>query len=126
MSTAGALLVALSLAAPAQVTFTKSVDRADAIPGEILTYALEPSWTGTALLGNVSVTDDVPTGTTYVPGSANAGGSEAFGTVSWNLGSNNAGTGWFRIADFSDLDEVLFKRPAGNCQATAIQQPLFQ
>ncbi|NNM28554.1 MAG: DUF11 domain-containing protein, partial [Akkermansiaceae bacterium] len=89
------------------VTVTKSVDRTDALPNEILTYTLEPSWTGAALLEDVLVTDDLPDGTSYVNDSANAGGHKGGGTVRWNLGSNDPARDWLRLAEFSDLDDGI-------------------
>ncbi len=71
---------------------TKAVDKDKAQADDILTYTIRVQYEGSDLLSNVTVTDDVPAGTAYVAASANAGGSEAGGTVTWNLGSNTPGT----------------------------------
>lgn len=68
---------------------TKSVSSATASPTDILTFNIDVQYPGDELLSSVIVTDAVPTGTTYVAGSANAGGTESGGIVTWNLGSNN-------------------------------------
>jgi uncharacterized repeat protein (TIGR01451 family) len=73
----------------------KAVNLASAASGSNLTYTLTPTYTGTNLLTNVQVIDDVPTGTTYVNPSASPtpfsqpanGGT---GSVTWDLGSTTA------------------------------------
>lgn len=70
----------------------KTVDKNDAMPGETLTYSVLPSFPGGALLTNLQVTDPMPAGTTYVPGSASAGGVLNGNTLTWQLGSNTPGT----------------------------------
>ncbi|MEG0138954.1 MAG: hypothetical protein RR703_03150 [Bacilli bacterium] len=52
--------------------FLKTVDKANAIPGDILTYTLTLNNTGNASANNVVLTDIIPTGTTYVNGSVTA------------------------------------------------------
>ena len=68
----------------------KTVDKATAVTGDILTFTLRSYHPGPTLLTNATVTDIVPAGTTYQNASANAGGSHAAGTVTWNLGSTAA------------------------------------
>ncbi|MCO5197204.1 MAG: DNRLRE domain-containing protein [Anaerolineae bacterium] len=70
----------------------KSVSSATASPDDILTYSIDVQNPGSELLSNVVVSDVVPAGTSYVAGSANAGGTEGAGVVTWDLGSNDAGT----------------------------------
>ncbi|MBX2998998.1 MAG: carboxypeptidase regulatory-like domain-containing protein [Caldilineaceae bacterium] len=53
---------------------TKTVNTASATAGTVLTFTLKPVYPTTDLLENVRVIDPLPTGTTYVAGSANAGG----------------------------------------------------
>jgi uncharacterized repeat protein (TIGR01451 family) len=66
--------------------------------GTTVTYRLTLTDAGSALATDVTVTDAVPTGTTYVTGSASCGGtaackvSEATGKLTWT-GINVAGTG---------------------------------
>ncbi len=67
------------------------VDPLAAQAGDSLTYALTTDFVGNDLLQNVVITAPIPAGTTYAPGSANAGGSESGGMVTWDLGSNVAG-----------------------------------
>ncbi len=68
-----------------------SVDKAAARSGDTLTYTLTTDYVGGDLLQNVVITAAIPAGTSYVPGSANAGGGESGGVVTWDLGGNQAG-----------------------------------
>ncbi|MBP7961497.1 MAG: SBBP repeat-containing protein [Caldilineaceae bacterium] len=77
--------------APPPSPLAKSVNKTNANPGDTLYYTLTTNYTGSSLLTSVTVTDAVPAGTTYAPASANAGGSESGGVLTWNLGSNVAG-----------------------------------
>jgi uncharacterized repeat protein (TIGR01451 family) len=65
------------------ITKTDSVD--PVVPGEQLTYTIEVSNAGPADAEDVVVTDPLPVGTTFV--SATGGGTEASGTVTWNVGA---------------------------------------
>ena len=57
--------------APADLgSSSKSVDRHHAIPGDIMTYAIHVKNSGELTAPGVSVTDAMPAGATYVPGSA--------------------------------------------------------
>lgn len=76
---------------PVGAAIVKSVNQARASEGDTLTYSLDPGYPAGDELTNVTVTDSVPAGTTYVGGSATAGGSEAGGVVTWLLGSTVAG-----------------------------------
>ncbi len=60
---------------PPPSPISKAVDKANANPGDTLTYTIQTHYTGSSLLTNATVTDTIPTGTTYVAGSANAGGA---------------------------------------------------
>ena len=88
--------------------------------GTTVTYSLVLTNTGTAVALDVTATDAVPTGTTYVAGSASCGGapgctaSESGGTVTWSglnvaTGSANALTVTFQVTvDSTDTNgEVL-------------------
>jgi uncharacterized repeat protein (TIGR01451 family) len=52
-------------------------------PGENITYTLRVTNNTTGTLTNLVISDTVPMSTTYVPGSASDGGSEAGGVVTW-------------------------------------------
>jgi len=65
----------------------KTVDKATASAGDALTYTIQPYYPGPTQLINATVTDIVPTGTSYQNASANAGGTQAGGLLTWNLGS---------------------------------------
>lgn len=72
------------------ITKTDSVD--PVVPGEQLTYTIGVSNAGPADAEDVIVSDALPAGTTFV--SATSGGTEAGGTVTWNVGTlaNGAST----------------------------------
>jgi uncharacterized repeat protein (TIGR01451 family) len=72
------------------ITKTDSVD--PVVPGEQLTYTIGVSNAGPADAEDVVVTDPLLAGTTFV--SATGGGTEAGGTVTWNVGTlaNGAST----------------------------------
>ena len=81
-----------ALAAPAlqttTPTITKSVDVAQADPGDTLYYTVTVDYPGDDLLTDVTVTDAVPAGTSFL--AAEQTGTESGGTVTWNLGGNDA------------------------------------
>jgi VCBS repeat-containing protein len=80
-------------------TIAKSVDKTTAGPGDTLNYTIDGlGYANSDLLTNVTVTDSIPSGTTYV---ADSDAPEATVTpaddgtatlLTWNLGSNAAGT----------------------------------
>ena len=71
---------------------TKAVDKDEAEIGETLTYTIsDVSYEKNDLLTNVSVTDAIPTGTTYVDNSATPAAMLDNGVLIWNLGSNTVG-----------------------------------
>lgn len=90
---------------PFVTALSKAVDKSYANPGgtvsdRTLTYTITPRVPGTTLLAGVTVNDLIPTGTTYVNGSVNAGGTAEdtddptdgiIDVVDWNLGSNSVG-----------------------------------
>ncbi len=101
----GAVTIATDLFAPKLVT-TKTVDQAEADLGDTLTYTLTVQNTGQDGAQGVVLTDAVPDGTTYVPGSLTIGGAPvtdgggddagdaAGGTVTARLGAGaNAAAG---------------------------------
>ncbi len=53
----------------------KTVDKANALAGDTLTYTLKPRYDYDFALSNVRVIDTMPPGTTYTAGSVNAGGT---------------------------------------------------
>lgn len=59
-------------------------------PGSRLTYSLQANYPQVGQFNNVTVTDTIPTGTTYTASSASTGGTFASNTVSWNLGSTSS------------------------------------
>lgn len=56
------------------VTLDKSVDRASATPGDVLTYAIAYRATGTTTATNLRITDVVPAGTSYLAGTLRLNG----------------------------------------------------
>ena len=69
----------------ADLSITKSDDADPVTAGTDLTYTLVVTNDGPSDATNVEVTDAVPAGTSFV--SADNGGIEAAGTVTWNLGT---------------------------------------
>jgi uncharacterized repeat protein (TIGR01451 family) len=77
-----------------RVSLTKSAAPSGTVaPGQKITYTILAANSGTAASGAVSVTDAVPTGTTYVSGSASCNSavgctaSESSGTVTFTISS---------------------------------------
>ncbi len=74
------------------ITLSKSVDKTQAASGDTLTYTL--SYTnGSQAVTNTRIEDPIPTGTTYVIGSATNNGTydQPNNKVIWNLGNLAAG-----------------------------------
>ncbi len=59
--------------------------------GDIITYTLEVENRKSSTVTNVTVTDNLPSGATYVPNSATCGGTESAGTLTFNLGTMASG-----------------------------------
>lgn len=78
------------------VTISKSVDKDVAGFGDTLTYSIKVGATGNKDQTHVVASDSVPTGTSYVDGSASCTApcqaSESDGAVTWNVGTLAAGT----------------------------------
>src|SRR5207249_9519 len=74
---------------PLTITLTKTRDVASAGPGQTITYTLTYGNAGSVSATNVSLSDFVPTSTTFQ--SATGGGTLTGGVVTWNIGSIAAG-----------------------------------
>ncbi len=61
-----------------------------ALPGSRLTYTLNANYPHVAQMGSILVSNPLPAGTTFVPGSITGGGAFGSGAVTWNLGSTSA------------------------------------
>jgi uncharacterized repeat protein (TIGR01451 family) len=68
----------------------KVVTPTEATPGSVLTYTIALTYTDPVFFTNAVLTDAIPANTTYVAGSANAGGAFSSNIISWSLGSNVA------------------------------------
>jgi extracellular elastinolytic metalloproteinase len=66
---------------------TKSASPSPVALGQVLTYTLTASNPSGGTLTGVTITDSVPPGTVFVPGSANCGGGVSGGVVSFPLGA---------------------------------------
>lgn len=92
---------------------TQSADPSPAEAGSTLTYSLLVENDTLSPLTDVTITDNVPVGATYVPGSADCGGSEAGGLITFPLGNMASGasqTCSFQVTVDSGLgDVVLFQ-----------------
>lgn len=91
---------------------TATPSRPTAAPGTRLTYTLDlQASSGLLQLTNIVLTSTIPTGTTYVPGSATDGGTLGpDGTLRWSVGAMNPGES--RVVSFQ-------------VQVTADAPPLF-
>jgi uncharacterized repeat protein (TIGR01451 family) len=91
------------------VSFSKSADPASGTAvtdGATITYTIAYNNDGN-IPANVTITDDVPDGTTYVDGSASTGGSLSGGTLSWDvtIGAGGSGTVSFQVTVNAGLDD---------------------
>ncbi len=93
---------------------TKTVDQTGPVPlGTILNYALYPYNPGPQLMTGGIVTDTIPAGSTYVQGSANAGGyyDGVNNQVVWPLGDNLPGSPGYTSGGGAALCPVPFTAP---------------
>ena len=89
---------------------TKSASPSPATAGQSLTYSLLVENQTTSTLTNVTITDNVPAGTTYA-GPATCSGSQAGGVVTFTLGNMAAGasqTCSFNVTVNTGLGTVTF------------------
>jgi uncharacterized repeat protein (TIGR01451 family) len=89
--------------------FTKTVDKSTAAPGEILTYEL--TVTNGTMAGLINMTDPVPPGTTYVPGSATE--SVVGGTTFSPWAESGGVLTWAGELDLSDMAVIASGAPFG-------------
>ncbi len=80
-------------AAPIALSVTKQVDRAAAAPGDVITYTLSYTSSGSGVAASAQIGDTIPAGTSYLPG-----------TLRWNGASLTDASG-------DDAGSIL---PAGN------------
>lgn len=77
------------------ITLTLAVDKAEAVPGDTLTYTITYRNTGDGDAASVAITSPVPAYATYISGSASSGGTYDAGTraVRWTVPSVAPGAG---------------------------------
>jgi len=88
--------VTVTVTTPPSITLTKTASPMSATSGATVTFTIAYSNTGASAASNVTITDVVPAGSTFVSGSITGGGSFSSGTntVTWNIASVAAsGTG---------------------------------
>lgn len=80
-------------APPPDFSIAKTADPMVAGPGDTVTYQINVTNTGGSVLHNLVVSDVVPSGTTYVAGSATGGGAfdAVTRTLTWNVSSLDIG-----------------------------------
>ena len=78
----------------------KKVNATNASSGDTLTYTITPYYPANNSLINIQVTDGLPTGTTYVAGSANAGATFTNGVLTWSIGSTGNDSPGIRSTNF--------------------------
>lgn len=82
----------------AVIATTKAADLAFAAPGDIITYTITLNNTGNTAANNVVLTDAVPTGTTFVPGSVTgAAGAPPTLTLSAPIAAGDSATVTFKV-----------------------------
>jgi uncharacterized repeat protein (TIGR01451 family) len=92
-----------------ELTLKKGVSHGDGQQvkaGDVVTYFLTASNSGIAERRNISISDSIPAGTTYVAGSATDGGTLAGNSLSWtlNLAAGESKTVSFQVT-VNDLPE---------------------
>jgi uncharacterized repeat protein (TIGR01451 family) len=92
------------------LVLSKSVDKASAVPGEILTYTIDYDNTGTSEATAITILEPIPSNTTFVAGSVTASGMVI--TFSHDSGVSYNGS------DTAPVTHIKFQRaaalPAGN------------
>jgi uncharacterized repeat protein (TIGR01451 family) len=89
--------------------FNKQVNKASAMPGELLTYTMTPYWPGPALLTNAQVRDNVPAGTTFTSagqGGALSGLTGASGIPGSHPGSPGSGSVTLTASKDTSIDSL--------------------
>jgi uncharacterized repeat protein (TIGR01451 family) len=89
-SAAFTLTITIAAGVP-NVVITKTADKASAISTDKITYTITYQNTGTGNATNVTIQDVIPSGTTLVAGSITGGGTVSGGTITWSIGTVNAG-----------------------------------
>ena len=84
-----ALQTTAIVAGTPMLTVKKSVNKTSALPGDQLVYTIGYANTGNAAASGVVISDPLPSRTTFI--SATGGGTNTNGTVTWNIGTVNAG-----------------------------------
>ncbi len=109
LTTASANSLAALIASLANVTLTKSATildpfgNAKPVPGAVVTYSLAAKVTGSGELDGLHVTDTIPDGTTYVPGSLKLDTAALTDAADGDAGTGGA----------SGIDVTLGKVPGG-------------
>jgi uncharacterized repeat protein (TIGR01451 family) len=65
----------------------------NAIPGAVITYSLALTFSGSGTITGAAITDAIPAGTTYEPGSLKLGGATLTDAADADAGTYTAGTG---------------------------------
>lgn len=112
------IAVYASKASNAEV-FTKTVDAATAAPGDTLTYEL--TVTNGQMTGPITVTDAVPAGTTFVPGSETE--SVVGGTTSSPWAESGGTLTWVGELDVSDMAVIASGAPFGYFSLASLGVP---
>ena len=101
--TLGSEPVEISVGEP-RLTIAKSASSNSVNPGALVTYTVTYSNDSPVGVTGVVITDTLPAGLTYVAASASNGGSEAAGTITWNLGNLVPGEGPYSVTFQATVD----------------------
>jgi uncharacterized repeat protein (TIGR01451 family) len=77
----------LGAALTPNITLAKSANKTQASSGEEITYTIAYNNSGTGNATEVVITDPIPTGATYIAGSASNGGVLSGSTLTWTIAS---------------------------------------
>jgi uncharacterized repeat protein (TIGR01451 family) len=83
----GSKTLVLTINPAPNITLTKTTSASTGKSGDTVTFTIKYQNTTTGIASNVTITDVIPTGTTFVAGSITGGGTLSGNTITWALGT---------------------------------------